>query len=378
MRKTRNSEIYFDNAATTLHKPASVSKAMSDAVNWLASPGRGGHSAALRAAELAYDCRELAAKYFNVPSPENVVFTMNATHALNISIHALSKSGKRAVISGYEHNSVYRPVMASGAEVYVAKGRLFDAASVLNAFDKALVANTALCVVNHISNVFGFVQPVEKIAAMCRERRIPLIIDASQSAGVLPIDFIALGADFIAMPGHKGLYGPQGTGILLCRDNQGMLPLLYGGSGSESKNPDMPQYLPDRLEAGTHNMPGIAGLFEGLKFVSSESRIFRHEQKMLNLVGDGLACNGKIQIFRDESVQSGVLSFTVDGIDCETFAARLSECGVAVRAGQHCAPLAHRSAGTAENGTIRASFSAFNTFEEAEQFVSIVEQVMGA
>ncbi|MDR0818394.1 MAG: aminotransferase class V-fold PLP-dependent enzyme, partial [Oscillospiraceae bacterium] len=210
--------IYFDNAATTLQKPASVSKAMSKAPNSFASPGRGGHNAAAKAAELAFDCRRLAASYFNVPSPENIVFTLNATHALNIAIHALSKPDKRTVISGYEHNSVYRPVTASGAEVSVARGTLFDKNSVLNAFDDKLNSGTSLCVVNHVSNVFGFIQPVEKISELCRERGIPLIIDASQSAGAIPIDFSALGAEYIAMPGHKGLYGPQGTGLLLCKD----------------------------------------------------------------------------------------------------------------------------------------------------------------
>jgi len=369
--------IYFDNAATTLHKPSSVADAMRDAVNRLASPGRGGHAAAMWAAELAYNTRELAARYFNVPSPESIVFTLNATHALNIAIHALAKPGKRTVISGYEHNSVYRPILASGAEVTVAHGRLFDRNDVLNSFDRALTANTSLCIVNHVSNVFGFIQPIEKIAELCRERSIPLIIDASQSAGALPIDFESLGANFIAMPGHKGLYGPQGTGLLLCREIKNTAPLLHGGSGSNSKSPTMPELLPDRLEAGTHNMPGIAGLYEGLKFVSEEPRILKHETNVLNYVSDGLALLQNVKLYRNSApnTQAGVLSFTINGVDSETAAEKLNEFGAAVRAGQHCAPLAHASVGTQDTGTIRASFSAFNTKAEAEEFVDYVHQI---
>ncbi|MDR2530608.1 MAG: aminotransferase class V-fold PLP-dependent enzyme, partial [Oscillospiraceae bacterium] len=227
--------IYFDSAATTMQKPAAVAKAMSAAAASLASPGRSSHSAAADAAELAFNCRKFAADYFRVPSPENVVFTSNATHGLNIAINALSKRGRRTVISGYEHNSVYRPVTASGAEIAVARGALFDQASTLNAYNEALTPGTALCVVNHVSNAFGFILPIEKIAELCRERGIPLIIDASQSAGTIPLNFARLGAQFVAMPGHKGLYGPQGTGLLLCGDSQDVKPLLYGGSGSNSK-----------------------------------------------------------------------------------------------------------------------------------------------
>jgi cysteine desulfurase family protein len=372
--------IYFDNAATTLHKPKAVADAVTRAVNGLASPGRGGYAAANTASEIAYECRTLAAKYFNVPSPENVVFTFNATHGLNIAINALSKRGGKTVISGYEHNAVFRPVAASGAAVTIARGGLFSHREVIQAFDQALTRDTRLCVVNHVSNVFGFVQPIEKIAEMCRDRNIALIIDASQSAGVIEVDFEATGAEFIAMPGHKGLYGPQGSGLLLCRDPDNATPLLYGGSGSNSKLVDMPPDLPDRLEAGTFNMPGIAGLYEGLKFVVSEPRILRHESNVLNYVADGLALNPQIKLFRNSApgLQSGVLSFVIQGMDCEAVADKLSERGIAVRAGQHCAPQAHMSAGTDGTGTVRASFSAFNTLAEAEEFVDAIGEIVGS
>jgi cysteine desulfurase family protein len=369
--------IYFDNAATTLHKPAAVSAAAAQAMQTLASPGRGSHRAAETAAALAYNCRELAARYFNVASPECVVFTQNATHALNIAIRALAKQGKRAVISGWEHNSVRRPVIASGANVTVACGRLFDADAVLNDFYDALTPGTAVCAVNHVSNVFGFVLPIEEISRLCRERSIPLIVDASQSAGVLSVDFVKLNAEFVAMPGHKGLYGPQGTGLLLSARERDVLPLIFGGSGSDSKREDMPEWLPDRLEAGTHNMPGIAGLMVGLEFVSSQPRILEHERNLLNIVADGLAELPGVKVYHTNAsgVQTGVLSFNINGIDPQIVADTLSRQGVCVRAGQHCAPLAHQTAGTAERGTVRASFSAFNTHDEARLFVDAVAAV---
>ncbi|MDR0859201.1 MAG: aminotransferase class V-fold PLP-dependent enzyme [Oscillospiraceae bacterium] len=377
--------IYFDNAATTLHKPPEVAAAMQWAAGNLGSPGRGGHDYAKNAGEAAFALRELASKYFNVGSSERVVITSNATHALNIAINALAQKGKRAVISGYEHNSVYRPVMNSGMSVTIAQGQLFDAEDTLEAFDAALKRDTALCVVNHVSNVFGYIQPIEQIAELCAARGIPLVIDASQSAGAIALDFSALGAEYVAMPGHKGLYGPQGTGLLLCKDARGMSPFLYGGSGSNSKQVDMPDYTPDRLEAGTHNMPGIAGLYEGLRFViglesGSPGRIAKHENNLLNTAADGLSKISGVTLYRadDSAVQSGVLSFNIAGKDCEAAAEELNCLGAAVRAGMHCAPMAHKSAGTYKTGTIRASFGVYNTAEEAKRFAELAAMLVNS
>ena len=225
--------IYLDNAATTLRKPSSVYRAVRNAMHRAGTPGRGGHRAAMEAAETVYRCRELAAELFDVPYPEQVVFTMNSTHALNIAIRSLVRPGMRVVVSGYEHNAVMRPLYALGAEIRTARGILFDQADVLSAFRRELREDTGAVVLNHVSNVFGFIQPAAEIADLCRERGIPLILDASQSAGVLPISLKRLGAAFIAMPGHKGLYGPQGTGILLC--GRKPEPLLFGGTGSGSR-----------------------------------------------------------------------------------------------------------------------------------------------
>ena len=349
--------IYLDNGATTLIKPVAVQQAVMEAMRSMASPGRGGHPPAMLAAETVYTCREEAAELFNVPQPEQVVFTMNATHALNIAISSLAKKGEKVVVSGFEHNSVTRPLYAIGAETVFAGKKLFDDNALLEDFDKKL-KGAGLCVCTHVSNVFGYVLPIYEIARLCKRHSVPLIVDASQSAGVLEVDMQRLNAEFIAMPGHKSLFGPQGTGILLCK-NMGK-PFMFGGSGSDSVPQHMPEYLPDGLEAGTHNVCGIAGLLAGIRYVRSAGLddILGHERMLLGLMTSELSDSGA-ELFTGEG-QSGVLSLRIPGMDCEQVAGELSERGICVRAGMHCAPTAHRSAGTIDTGTVRFSFSPFN------------------
>ena len=364
--------IYFDSAATTLQKPPSVGRALRRAVGSMASPGRGGHGASMGAADTVYRCREAAAELFSVTEPERVVFTHNATHGLNMAIKSMVNPGDRVLISGYEHNSVVRPLRAMGAEVMIAPSAPFAQEETVSAFAEKMGAEVKLIVCNHVSNVFGFVLPIEGIAALCRERGVPLIVDASQSAGVLEIDAPALGAAFIAMPGHKGLYGPQGTGILICGETPSKT-LIEGGTGSDSLSWEAPINLPERLEAGTHNVPGIAGLLEGIRFVRGRGvrRILKHERTLLEQLVKGLSKMPKIRLFSasDPVNQTGVLSFILEDLDCEEMAAQLGAMDVGVRAGLHCSPLAHESAGTLETGTLRVSFSAYNTGGEVEQFL---------
>jgi len=369
--------IYFDSAATTLQKPASVPAAVADAIDTMTTPGRGDHHAARMAADLMLRCRMEAAELFDVPTPENVILTSNATHGLNIAIRSLVSSGDTVVISGYEHNAVTRPLNAiPGVKVKVAAGPLFDADGVYAAFERELTHGVDAVVCNHVSNVFGFIQPVERIARLCRERGVPLIVDASQSAGTLPVDLEGWGAAFIAMPGHKGLYGPQGTGLLLCGGDA--QPLLYGGTGSLSARQEMPDFLPDRLEAGTQNVCGAAGLLAGMRFVSRKGvgRIHAHERALACRMMDRLVCVPGMAVFRGGQEQSGLFSLTVEGMDCEVAAEELAKWDVAVRAGLHCAPLAHQSAGTADTGTIRFSFSAFNNAGQVDRTAAILRKIV--
>ena len=258
--------IYLDAGATTLEKPACVREAMARAVQTMTSPGRGGHSAVRLAEQTAFRFRSEAAALFGAARPEQVIFTQNATHGLNIAIRTLVRPGSRVAISGYEHNAVTRVLHSiPDVAVTVVDAPLFDPDAMAEGFAQALAQGVDAAVCNHVSNVFGAVAPVAEIAALCRARGVPLIVDASQSAGVLKVNLTGWGAAFAAMPGHKWLYGPQGTGLLLCAAEAE--PLLFGGTGSQSRRQEMPQDLPDRLEAGTHNMPGIAGLLEGIRFV---------------------------------------------------------------------------------------------------------------
>ncbi|MBD5133049.1 MAG: aminotransferase class V-fold PLP-dependent enzyme [Clostridiales bacterium] len=370
--------IYFDSAATTLEKPRTVPRATAWAMTHLASPGRGGHAPGMGAAELMYQMREQAAMLFHAGDPERVVLTGNATHGLNIAIRSLVRPGGTAVVSGYEHNAVTRPLRAiPGVKVKVAAGPLFDPDGVYAAFEREVTPGVDAVICNHVSNVFGFIQPVERIARLCRERGVPLIVDASQSAGVLPVDLEGWGAAFVAMPGHKGLYGPQGTGLLLCgADAQ---PLLYGGTGSLSASQDMPDFLPDRLEAGTHNVCGAAGLLAGMKFVSRTgiARIHRHERALACRMMDRLERVPGVTVFRGDS-QSGLCSIVLDGMDCEELGEGLARRGIAVRAGLHCAPLAHQTAGTQETGTVRLSFSAFNRPDQVDRAAAAIRELAGA
>ena len=366
--------IYFDAAATTLQKPPSVRRAVLRAMETLASPGRGGYRQARLAEELMYDCRVQAAELFDC-EPEQAVFTVNATHGLNLAIKSLVRRGDRVVISGFEHNAVRRPLYALEAKTVIAGRTLFDPAAVLADFDRTVTPGTAAVVCTHVSNVFGFVLPIEGVARICRRREVPLIVDASQSAGCLPLSLRGLGASFIAMPGHKGLYGPQGTGLLLCAEPG--RPLLEGGTGTRSALPQMPEELPERLEAGTPNVCGIAGLRAGLHFIrdSAAGEILMHERKILDWVCKRLADMERVSVWTGPD-QTGVLSLRIRGLDSEDAAELLARRGIAVRSGLHCAPLAHESAGTLPGGTVRLSFSAFNTPREADAFAERLREAL--
>ena len=365
--------IYLDNGATSFHKPPLVYRAVADAMRTCANPGRGGYGAAMAAARKIFGCREQAAQLFSC-SPEQVVLTNNCTHGLNIAIRSLVNPGDRVVISGFEHNAVTRPLHALNARITVAGRKLFDWEDTLEKFETALKKGTDAAVFTHVSNVFGYILPVEQMAKLCRHYGVPFILDAAQSAGTLPVSLKQLGADFIAMPGHKGLLGPQGTGLLLCgRDGQ---PLLQGGTGSESRQQEMPDYLPDRMEPGTLNVPGFAGLREGLRYLNrvGTDAVYRREHDQLQRCIHGLKELG-MKVFSG-SHQAAAVSF-LPGMDCEEAAQILADRGIALRAGLHCAPLAHESAGTLETGTVRVSFGYDCSDGETYDFLRAASKLPG-
>lgn len=357
--------IYLDHAATSWPKPQAVRMAAARANENLCNPGRGGYPGAMNAAKEIYRCRELAAAMFGV-KPEEVVFTPSCTFGLNAAIATLVRPGDPVVISGFEHNAVLRPLHARGAWVRVAGKRLFDKEDTLNAFRRAIPGSKAV-VCTHVSNVFGYMLPLEEIAALCQQEGVPLIVDAAQSAGTLPLNLEKLGAAFIAMPGHKGLLGPMGTGILLC----GQLPdpLVYGGTGVASALRDMPDFLPERMEAGTVNVSGICGLAAGLEQVRrmKPGETLRREQNCCQMAAKGLRDLG-FEVFSGPD-QAGVLSFRGKK-GCEELAQWFGRQGIWVRAGLHCAPLAHESAGTFQTGTVRLSFGPNQGPEQIRRLLS--------
>lgn len=363
--------IYLDNGATSFYKPRAVYQAVTDAMRTCANPGRGGYPAAMEAARRVYNCREAAAQLFDC-DPEQVALTTSCTHGLNIAIRSLVKPGGRVVVSGFEHNAVTRPLHALRADIRVAGRKLFDWEDTLQQFWEALKKGADAAVFTHVSNVFGYILPVEEMASLCRERGVPFVLDAAQSAGVLPVKLRELGADFIAMPGHKGLLGPQGTGLLLCGGKA--IPLLQGGTGSQSMEQEMPDYLPDALEAGTLNVPGYAGLTQGLRYlnrVGTQSILEREHRQLVHCVA-GLKKLG-MQVFSGEH-QAGTVSF-LPGMDCEEAARLLAEQGIAVRAGLHCAPYAHESAGTLQTGTVRVSFGHNAAAEQTATFLRAMSKL---
>lgn len=371
--------IYLDNAATTLKKPPGVYRAVNDAMRQTAGYARGDHRAAMRAGEMVFNCREEIAQMFGVENPSQVIFTLNATHALNIAINAMATRETPVAVTGYEHNAVMRPLVQRGITPMVLSAPLWDDDALLQRVDEALNRGIKLFILCHVSNVFGAQIPLEEIAKRLQEGGARLILDASQSAGVLDIDCKSMPAiAAVCMPGHKALYGPQGTGVLLCLDETiAKTPFMTGGTGSLSAEMQQPDFLPDAHESGTPNVPGIAGLLEGVRFVRriTTHDIRKWEHTLISHWSSRVKDLGELTLFRGEN-QTGVISFCAADLPSEVFSSYLTKRGIATRCGLHCAPLAHRSAGTEEYGTVRISVSAFTTRNEMERCAEIVRAVV--
>lgn len=378
--------IYFDNGATTFPKPPSVARAVTSSLqSYGANPGRSGHSMSLRAAQTIFDCRQNAAKLFGAESPENIILTDSCTTALNIVLHGLLQSGDHVVISSLEHNAVLRPLeylkQKRGVRYSVAEVFENDDDRTLQSFRNAINGSTKLIVCTAASNVFGVRLPLARIAALCRIYHILFCVDAAQGAGVLPLHVREMGIDYLCAAGHKGLYAPMGTGLLVLNADTLPEPLTQGGTGSLSRSPEQPDVLPDKYESGTPNLPGIAGLNEGIKFVleRGEERLLHYETRLARQLYDGLSHTPHVVLYTQPPTAEThvpVISFNIEGADCEEVAALLDRrFNIAVRAGLHCAPLAHKAYGTEESGTVRAVASAYTKPAQIVYFLASVNKI---
>ena len=371
--------IYLDNAATTFPKPAEVKRAVADCIEKIGgNPGRGAHALSLVAAETVYDARCEIADFLGVPDPSSIVFTPNATYALNLALYTRVKRGDHILISDQEHNAVLRPVARLQKDGIADYSVFSGQGDVLANLKKAETKETAILICNPVSNVTGDRLPVREIAAYSKARGFYLIIDGSQWIGHgTPDRTVTQLADAIAVPGHKALYGIQGSGFLYLKNATNCNPFICGGSGSESANPEMPSYLPDRYEAGTLSTPAIASLASGIRFLRERDPdlIAERERLLVQYARKRLSEIPGITLYRNENAASSVLSFRESLRSPEETARHLDKTGIAVRAGLHCAPLIHRRLGTFPEGTVRISFGAFNTANDVDKLVSSLREI---
>ena len=376
--------IYLDNAATSWPKPESVYR-IADLVlrEESGNPGRSGHAFSLAASRRIEETRLLLARLFNAPDPTQIVFTLNATDALNLAIKGITLDGRggggtpHVVTSSMEHNSVIRPLEAlrkQGVEYTKVPVCLVNGANP-DDIKVAIGKNTKLVVLNHVSNVSGTVNPIAEIGALCREKEIPFLVDAAQSAGTMPIDVQAMGVSLLAFPGHKGLFGPQGTGGLYIEKGLAPLPLREGGTGSHSENTVQPERLPDRYESGTMNTAGIAALGEGVRFILGRGpkNVERHETELTNRLLAGIRQLPGLKLHGPPPGphRKGVVSVSFDNLP-PTEAALIIEntFGIALRPGLHCAPDAHKTLGTLDSGgTLRIGIGFFNAAAEIDRCI---------
>lgn len=374
--------IYFDNAATTVGKPECVIRAMHNALDWFGNPGRSGHDLSFNAASEVYEARKAVCRLFGYDKPERVVFTYNATYALNMAIKGYATNGGHILLSSYEHNSVIRPVHAlSKDQARNISYTVFDAGGsereIVYDFVSKIRPNTRMAVVTLASNVCGKILPIASLADICRKRNILLICDASQAAGCVPINVKALGVDVLCFAGHKSLYGPQGSGGALFCSDKDPEPVIEGGNGINSADKNMSGSLPERLEAGTLGTPSICGLAAGIGYISKIGigEIFERNTMLIDRLTENLANVKGITLYGISAPRTPTLIFNKSGIASEDLAKQLNEKGICVRGGFHCAPIAHASLKTGEYGAVRASLSFKNTPAEADAFALAVERL---
>lgn len=374
--------IYLDNGATSFPKPLSVRQNVDISLKkFSANPGRSGHSLSLRAAKEIFECRKRLKELFNVNSEEEIIFTENCTMALNTVIFGLLSEGDHVLISSMEHNSVTRPLesLKDKGVTYSTFDYSYDDNETVDNVRNLIKPETKLVICTHASNVFGFRFPIERICALCHAYGILFCVDSAQSAGVFDIDVGTNQYDFVCMSGHKSLYGPMGTGVLIL-NNRNLKPLLYGGTGTESVKKSQPEGLPEKFESGTQNMNGISGLKAGVDFVKNRGikNIYNHEYKLAKRLFNGLANNKKVITYNksfDYGKVAPVVSFNIDGVYSEDLVAKLNKYGIMTRGGLHCSPLAHTTMNTIENGTVRVVPGAFNTINDINYLLNVIRKL---
>ena len=377
--------IYLDNAATTFPKPRSVTAEVMNCMRfYCGNAGRSSHRLAAASAEKIYECREMIARHFGSDHPENVCFSLNTTTALNLAIKGLLKEGDHVLISDMEHNAVFRPIAKLAAEGRITYDVfptfLLDehksAAHICAAIAHLTRPNTKMLIAAHASNICSSHLPLHEIGAFCRKKGILFVVDAAQSAGHLPIDVVKMKIDALCVPGHKGLLGPQGCGFVLWGEDVEADTMFEGGSGYHSLESKMPDELPERFEAGTLPTPAIAGLCEGLREVEQIGieEIFAHERKLNVYLHDMLSTIEGIALYAP--YQGSVLLFNVGDIPSESIANELNKRGFCVRAGFHCAAIAHQTLKTSAHGAVRVSPGIYNTKEDMEAFFRAVKEIL--
>ncbi len=375
--------MYLDNAATTYPKPPSVLAAVVRGMEKAGgNPGRGGHALSLRAAEELWLCRETAARLFCLDAPERVVFTENCTMSLNMALKGLLSSGGHAVCSDVEHNAAMRPLHAlavAGAATFSVAETAEDDEQTVENFRRAITPDTTVLCCTACSNVTGAGLPVRALGALARERNLAFVVDGAQAAGLLPLDMRRDNVDFLCLPGHKGLYGPMGTGLLLCSERYPLATWMEGGTGSRSLSYYPPEELPDRLECGTLNVAGVCGLRAGMEWVEKRgvAALQARERQVMAPLAAALAEKEGVRLCSAPlaAKNAPLVTFTVNGVPSEQIAGALAEAGVAVRAGYHCAPAAHAKCDTLDSGAVRVSPSAFTDERQIAAFLKIFDQI---
>ena len=375
--------IYLDNAATTFPKPESVYAKMDDCMrNYCANPGRSGHKMAMESARVVEETRDIIAKLFNIKNPMDVVYTFNATDSLNLAIKGFLKPGDHVITTTMEHNSVLRPIMElENIEVEHTFVQA-DEEGRINPKDveTAIKDNTKLIAIIHASNVTGTLIDIETIGKIAKNHGITYLVDASQSAGIYDIDVDKLNIDMLAMPGHKGLLGPQGTGVLYVNNKIRLHSQREGGTGSKSEEIIQPDLYPDKYESGTHNTPGIVGLGAGVEFLleTGLDNIRKHEEELSQYMIDEILKIDGVKLYGPKSAKerAAVIAVNIKDLDSGEVTFRLDrEFGIATRSGIHCAPLAHKSIGTLEQGAVRFSLGYFTTKEEVEEAIKAIKVI---